>query len=239
VVILSGRDRESLAKWFGRLPAHLVAEHGYSLRTRKGRRWEELVSGVDRSWFVGVGDVMESYVARTPGSFIERKQSGVSWHFRKAETHLGLRHARELAHHLTEYFANRPLRVQQGACVVEAHGQEFDKGWAYRTLLRRLGSFDFILVAGDDRTDEDLFEAVAPGAWSIKIGTGPSAARHRLASPDHLRTLLASALARREKVLSRGTTPPTSTRSGQARKRDGLAPPGLPVGFTQDGLGDT
>jgi trehalose 6-phosphate synthase/phosphatase len=240
VIILSGRDRESLDKWFGRLPAHLVAEYGYFLRTRKGRRWEELVSGVDRSWFVGVGDVMESYVARTPGSFIERKHSGLSWHYRKAEAHLGQRQARELAHHLTEYFANRPLRVQHGACVVEAHGQEIDKGWTYRTLLNRLGSFDFVLVAGDDRTDEDLFEAVAPSAWSIKIGTGPSAARHRLASPDLLRTLLASALARREKKgLGRGFTPDSSAGGGQQRRRTGIAPPGLPVGFTQDGLGDT
>ncbi len=237
VVILSGRDRESLARWFGRLPAHLVAEHGSFLKTRKRRRWEELGPGVDRSVADDVEEVMESFVARTPGSFIERKHSGIAWHYRKAEQHLGMRRARELAHHLTIYFANRPMRVQQGACVVEVHNQEIDKGWAYRTIRRRLGSFDFVLVAGDDRTDEDLFEVVPPDVWSIKIGAGPSAARHRLESPEGLRALLASALARRE--ASHGRSPSSSSTAGQSGERlTHLAHPGLPVAFTEDGLGD-
>ncbi|MFQ5877437.1 MAG: bifunctional alpha,alpha-trehalose-phosphate synthase (UDP-forming)/trehalose-phosphatase [Acidobacteriota bacterium] len=197
LILLSGRDRESLSGWFGGLPIHLVAEHGVFLRARGGESWDELVPGIDRSWFAAVEEAMASYVARTPGSFIERKHAGLAWHYRRAEPDLGLRQGRELAHHLTEYFANRPVRVQQGACVVEAHSQGIDKGWAYRILLRRFGAFDFILAAGDDRTDEDLFETLAPSVWSIKVGGGVSAARFRLSSPDRLRALLTDALASR------------------------------------------
>ena len=239
IVILSGHDRESLSQWFDSLPAHLVAEHGCYLKTRKGQGWEELALGIDPEHLSDVAEVMESYVARTPGSSIERKQSGLAWHYRRAKDPIALRHARELAHHLTEHFANRPLRVQQGACVVEVHSQEVDKGWAYRTILKRLGRFDFILVAGDDRTDEDLFEEVTPDVWSIKIGAGPSAARYRLDSPERLRALLGAALARREESRRARKPVPSAGSGGGQRRNIRLARPGLPVAFTEDGLGDS
>ena len=141
-----------------------------------------------------VEEAMASYVARTPGSFIERKHSGLAWHFRKAEPGFGLRQGHELAHHLTEYFANRPLGILQGACVVEAVSQGVDKGSAYRNLLGRFEEPDFILVAGDDSTDENLFRTVSRSVWSIKVGNEPTAARHRVEGPDGLRALLIAAL---------------------------------------------
>ena len=199
VVLLSGRDRDTLAQWFGHLNIHLMAEHGFFLRMRSKEEWNEIASDFDQSWLPAVEEVMISYLARTPGSFIERKHSGLAWHYRKAEPELGRRQGLELAHHLTESFANRPLRVLKGSCVVEAHHQGIGKGWAYRTLLHRLGKRDFVLAAGDDRTDEDMFRAVESGVWSIKIGAGVTAARVRLESPEELRTLLALALEARSR----------------------------------------
>lgn len=194
LVIMSGREPGWLQRWFGDLPVDLLAEHGLYLRPRGGTQWEDLAPGTDRSWMPVVEEVMASYVARTPGSFIERKKAGLAWHYRKAEGELGVRQGRELAHHLTEFFANRPVRILRGACVVEVISQGIDKGRAYRTVVRRMGNFNFILAAGDDRTDEDLFRAVEPEAWSIKIGEGMTAARHRLPSPEKLRDLLGRGL---------------------------------------------
>jgi trehalose 6-phosphate synthase/phosphatase len=37
-----------------------------------------------------------------------------------------------------------------------------------------------VLVIGDDTTDEDMFTALAPAAYSIKVGPGVTAARFRL-----------------------------------------------------------
>ncbi len=149
---------------------------------------------VDRSWMPSVEEAMSSYVARTPGSFIERKYATLAWHYRKAESGLGARQGRELAHHLTEYFANRPIQIVHGSYVVEAGHEGIGKGWAYRWMMRRLGAFDFALVAGDDRSDEEMLRAVPDDVWSIKIGQGNSAARFRLESPERLRALLATAL---------------------------------------------
>ncbi len=193
LVLISGRDCQTLAHWFGQLPIQLVAEHGFFLKLPGSPGWEELAPGVDRSWMAAVEEAMASYVARTPGSFIERKHSGLAWHFRKAEPGFGLRQGHELAHHLTEYFANRPLGILQGACVVEAVSQGVDKGSAYRNLLGRFEEPDFILVAGDDSTDENLFRTVSRSVWSIKVGSEPTAARHRVEGPDGLRALLIAA----------------------------------------------
>lgn len=228
VAVVSGRDRQSLTHWFGHLPIHLVAEHGFFLRMPYSSEWEELVPGVDRSWLPAVEEAMASYVARTPGSFIERKHSGLAWHYRKAEPGLGLRQGRELAHHLTEYFANRPLRVLQGACIVEAHTQGISKWATIHTLWSRFGDHDFILAAGDDTTDEDLFHALPDFGWSIKIGPGRTVAHHRLAGPDWLKALLAAALDARRTAA--GTRLEKKPRSGSKKTRaGGSAASGVPL----------
>jgi len=200
LVFLSGRDRGSLIRWLGDLPVHLVSEHGFFLRLRGHSEWEDMVPGLDRSWLPLVEEAMESFVARTPGSFIERKQAGISWHYRSAEPAHGLRQARELAHHLTEYFANRALHVLQGQFVIEVKSQAVDKGSAFRIMSRRLPDADFVLAAGDDRSDEDTFRASPAGAWSIKIGPGLTSARYRLESPERFRALLTAALDAREGI---------------------------------------
>jgi trehalose 6-phosphate synthase/phosphatase len=217
VAVLSGRDRQSLAHWFGHLPICLVAEHGFVLRNPRSSDWEELLPGVDRSWLPAVEEAMASYVARTPGSFIERKHSGLAWHFRKAEPELGLRQGRELAHHLTEYFANRPVRVLQGACIVEAHAQGISKWATIRALWNRFADHDFVLAAGDDATDEDLFRALPEAGWSIKVGPGRTAARYRLQGPDRLKSLLAVAVdARRTAGKGHRQNAPGGSRRGSA-----------------------
>ena len=44
--------------------------------------------------------MMDLYVSRTPGSFIEEKDYSLVWHFRKVETGLGELRSRELLSHL-------------------------------------------------------------------------------------------------------------------------------------------
>ena len=91
---------------------------------------------------------------------------------------------------------NEPVEVLRGSKVVEVRQQAFTKARAYDTVLARFGPFDFVLVTGDDRTDEDLFshltsEVPAVHTYTVKIGTGVSAARTSVSSPRALRELLA------------------------------------------------
>ena len=54
-----------------------------------------------------------------------------------------------------------------------------DKGLSARNIIQGNGS-DFILVVGDDRTDEDMFRALAGQAVTVKVGRGHSIAQYSI-----------------------------------------------------------
>jgi len=43
---------------------------------------------------------------------------------------------------------------------------------------------------GDDRTDEDMFARLPRNAWTIRVGSGPTSARFRVASAEEANGLL-------------------------------------------------
>ena len=50
------------------------------------------------------------------------------------------------------------------------------KGEAFERLLAACGQRDFVFAAGDDRTDEDLFERMPNETWTVHVGPGPTRA---------------------------------------------------------------
>jgi len=52
------------------------------------------------------------------------------------------------------------------------------------------GAYDFILAAGDDRIDEDIFSVLSEDAYTIKVGSNPSLAQFSVRSVDQMRDLL-------------------------------------------------
>lgn len=194
VAINSGRDRYTLGKWFADCPIYLIAEHGVCMRSTDSQEWETL-GIVDTSWQESIESVLQDYTERTPGSRIERKTSGLVWHYREAIEDLGEWQALELVSLLENSQRNEPVEVLHGSKVVEVRQQAFTKARAYDTVLARFGPFDFVLVTGDDRTDEDLFSHLSNGdapmhTHTVKVGTGVSAAGTSVSTPRDLRDLL-------------------------------------------------
>jgi len=129
-------------------------------------------------------------VLRSKGSFVEKKSASLAWHYRNVEPGFGTWQARELMNHLNEAFAKSPLEVMRGHKVIEVRPLGIDKGRGLKTVIRRMGDFDFIFAAGDDRTDEDLFSMLPASAYAVKIGRAASLASHRLAAPTQLINVL-------------------------------------------------
>ena len=46
------------------------------------------------------------------------------------------------------------------------------------------------MFVGDDRTDEEVFEAMGDDGCSIRVGPGATAAHHRLAGPPEVLAFL-------------------------------------------------
>ena len=49
---------------------------------------------------------------------------------------------------------------------------------------------DFLFAAGDDRTDEDLFERLRDGAWTVHVGPRATHAAFMVRDFESLRSLL-------------------------------------------------
>jgi trehalose 6-phosphate synthase/phosphatase len=187
VVLISGRDKDTLESWFGDLDVELVAEHGVWIK-EKGGVWEA-IENLTSDWKEEVYPILESWVDKTPGSFTEEKEFSLGWHYRKSNARLGELRARELKNNLSNTIADLDLQVLEGNKVVEVKNTDINKGHAASRSISR-EKWDFILALGDDWTDEDTFKALPSTAWSIKVGIGASAARFRLSSPSKATSLL-------------------------------------------------
>jgi trehalose 6-phosphate synthase/phosphatase len=187
VVLISGRDKDTLEKWFGGLNVGLVAEHGVWIK-EKGGEWETIET-LTSDWKEEVYPILDSWVDRTPNSFIEEKEFSLVWHYRKADPRLSELRARELINNLSNITANLNLQVLEGSKVVEVKNAGINKGRAALKWISR-EERDFMLALGDDWTDEDIFQVLPPTAWSIKVGFGASAARFSLSSPSKATSLL-------------------------------------------------
>jgi trehalose 6-phosphate synthase/phosphatase len=187
VVLISGRDKNTLDGWFGGLNLGLVAEHGVWIK-EKGGGWE-MIETLTSDWKEEVHPILESWVDRTPGSFIEEKEFSLVWHYRKSNPRLGELRARELINNLSNTVASLNLQLLEGNKVVEVKNAGINKGRAASKWISK-DKWDFILALGDDWTDEDIFKALPSSAWSIKVRFGVSAARFSLSSPSEATSLL-------------------------------------------------
>jgi trehalose 6-phosphate synthase/phosphatase len=188
LAIVSGRDRSTMAQWLGDIPCTLVAEHGAWVRKDRESDWSAQKT-VSTEWKSQVMPILETYEARVPGSFVEEKEFGLAWHYRKANPELGEIRSCELFDNLTEFLANTDLQLMHGKKVIEVRLGGVNKGQAAQNLML-MDSYDFVLAIGDDWTDEDLFKSLPEGAYSIKIGFGTTKARFFLDSPQTCRRFL-------------------------------------------------
>ena len=186
VVIISGRDKEMLERWFGDTGVCLIAEHGVWLREEE-EDWK-MVEPLKEEWKKKIIPIFDLFVDRAPCSFVEEKRFSLAWHYRKVDPGLGELRAKELMDLLIDLTANTELQVLKGNKVVEVKDWRVNKGVAASHWISR--GFGFILAVGDDLTDEDMFKVLPEDAYSIKIGFTPSQARFYLGSPKEVRALL-------------------------------------------------
>jgi trehalose 6-phosphate synthase/phosphatase len=193
VALMSGRSSENLDRWFGKIPRLcLVAEHGAELKAQSASTWESLRPQAPTDWKSTVMPILEHFVDRTPGSFVEEKKYALVWHYRMAEPEFGEWLANELVSMLEAMLAETELRAFRGEKIVEVKPVWANKGEAIERLLRDFPEPDFILAAGDDRTDEDLFERAPASAWTVHIGPGPTRASYVVTDLQVLRGVLQS-----------------------------------------------
>jgi trehalose 6-phosphate synthase/phosphatase len=154
--------------------------------------WQQMVS-VSDLWKDDVRRVMQLFVLRCAGSFVEEKTNTIAWHYRNTQTGLGFSRSRELINTLSQLIQNSTLQVIDGNKVVEVRIAGFDKGATALKIINEQDP-DFVLCIGDDTTDEDMFKALEGEAYTIKVNSGASAAQFTILSQQRVVPLLNSLL---------------------------------------------
>jgi trehalose 6-phosphate synthase/phosphatase len=192
VWIMSGRGRGELERWFGAVPRlGLTAEHGFYWRPPGAAAWATQDPEASFGWRDIVLPILELYAESTDGSYIEAKESALVWHHRDADPDFGSWQAKELLDHLEGVLANEAVEVVPGQAIVEVKPQGVSKGRAAERALSAAaaegaGPPAFVLCIGNDRSDEEMFNAVlaatagaaagAGGVFACTVGQKPSKA---------------------------------------------------------------
>lgn len=162
VWVISGRDQKTLDEWLGQVRGlAFSAEHGCYIKLPNSDEWSNIVDDVDMSWKQDVREIFTYYTERTQGSFIENKNSSITWHYRLADAVYGEFQAKECQNHLENAIVSKlPVEILVGKKNLEVRPMSINKGEIVKKILSQHPDADLAICAGDDRTDEDMFKAL-------------------------------------------------------------------------------
>jgi trehalose 6-phosphate phosphatase len=177
--VVSGRAWRDTRRFVRGVRAAVVGNHGFELGSELPvpREVLERVQEWRRQ--------LATDLAKVPGVFFEDKRSTLAVHYGLART---WRRSGAAVHAAAERLHG--ARLVQGKKVLNVLPAHFPtKGDAVRALLARDG-LETALYAGDDVTDEDVFEIGPPAVLGIHVGRGRSQAQYKLRSQDEIDALL-------------------------------------------------
>jgi trehalose 6-phosphate phosphatase len=183
VAVVSGRAYADIMEHFA-FPPRVVIIGSHGLETDgEGVHLDR----AEARRLAAVRAVLEPVVEATPGSWIEEKPASVVFHHRECDPDL----ARVAARRVERAVRPRPgVFVLHGHEVLEAMVRRPSKAAAVVNLQADTGAAT-VVYAGDDRTDEEVFAALAPDDLTVKVGLGATVARHRLAGPSDVAEFVA------------------------------------------------
>ena len=186
LVIISGRDTNFLDKCFGDLDITMVAEHGIFMR-KINESWVSKYTK-KRKWIDNLRPLFQSFSDRTPGTFVEEKQTSLVWHYRGSDPELAADRLVEFKTELQSLISD-DLDLMDMNKAIEVKSATFNKGIAVNEIIRNK-KYDFILCFGDDVTDEDMFINLPKSAFTVKVGKSNTKAKYFLEDHNSVRYLL-------------------------------------------------
>ena len=188
VYIITGRSSLEIDRVLNNLPVNIFAEHGAVMRVNGV--WKNNISD-PCLWKKSLIPALYQVTLKCPGSFVEEKRFSLAWHYRNSDPATGQAISAELMESIKCRVQADNLKILNGNKVIEILKAEVGKGRAVKDLMEHK-DFDFILSAGDDATDEEMFEYLAGNrnAFTIKVGNGETCARYKFADIFEVERLL-------------------------------------------------
>jgi trehalose 6-phosphate phosphatase len=183
VALVSGRSISSIDELTHPLILPAAGQHGLEIRFSDSG----IIPMTDHiSVMSEINKKVEDFVAQYPDLVVEYKGLSVAIHYRQSPG---------LAKTVRRFALSCMMRdknilfVQQGKMVEEIRLSGGNKGTAIKAFMQCPGFYGKTpIFAGDDKTDEDAFEAVnLLGGISIQIGSLSRRAHYSLPAPQNLR----------------------------------------------------
>jgi trehalose 6-phosphate phosphatase len=143
-------------------------------------------------------DEMHRLAARDPKFKVETKPASIAFHYRNVDDGVARTAVDEL---LAGAATWADVRVKTGKKVLELAVVHTSKGDAIDALRHRVGA-GAVVYFGDDVTDEDAFARLQGPDVAVKVGSGETAASHRIADPTEVARRLARLACLREAWLA-------------------------------------
>ncbi|KAH8149055.1 uncharacterized protein LAJ45_07031 [Morchella importuna] len=136
VYIMSSRTPEELERLFHRVPdIGLIAESGCFMRKFKSGQWTR-IADEQLPWKKSVREILEYYVERTPGTFVEERNCSFIWHYEKSEdSTLAARQAGECCNHVNDSCESYRVHAVPLGGTVLVESRDWTKATAAKTVL--------------------------------------------------------------------------------------------------------
>ena len=186
IAIVSGRDKIFLEDNLGKLNISIIAEHGHFFK-ESNKNWINL-GNIDKVFLNDIYAIFQSFSDRTPGTFTEKKESGLVWHYRKTDPELASERVVEIETVLNSLLTDQ-FQILNLDKAIEVTSRKFDKGSALNELTKNK-NYDHIVCIGDDITDENMFKNLEENSTTIKVGIKKTHARFYIDDPERVVSLL-------------------------------------------------
>lgn len=176
LALVSGRSLDDLVRLLAPFSGAMAGQHGRERRRSDGSVLRSPVPAA----LARAAPVLADFAERHPGVMLEDKGGTLALHYRQAPSLAAA--CRELVRRVVDS-SGGALKSIDGKMVVELMPRTAGKGQAIAVFLAEPPFQGRMPVfVGDDSGDEDGFVVInRSGGISVRVGAGPSAARHRLA----------------------------------------------------------
>lgn len=171
VYIMSGRKPEELDRLFGRVPKlGMIAENGCFVKEFAETEWIDVASSEEMTpWKKSVRQILDYYRERTEGSWLEERHCSLLLHYGSVADSQGAAvQVGECANHINEACESQRVHAIPLERAVLVEPMDWSKGTAATQIMEGIGAKrvdsvkrampDFLMVAGDDRDDEAIFQ---------------------------------------------------------------------------------
>lgn len=193
VYVMSGRTVRETELVFNRVRGlGLIAENGCFLREPSCDEWQQFPNEENTAkWKESCKSILQYYLERVEGSYLEERHCSLVFQYEQAHDNDSSRHAGDCANHINDACEQQRVKAVPTKDSVIIEPIDFDKATASKHILsnyRESDRPDFLFVAGNDRSDENVFrwakqlkdDQIVPDVQTVTVGNRNSIAMSTL-----------------------------------------------------------